>query len=124
MTVTSLAEKKQARLKRKVRVRKKISGTSERPRLNIFRSARHMYAQIIDDTSGQTIASASTLLDTVSAGIASTGNIEAAAKVGAEIARRALEKNITSVVFDRSGFLYHGRVKALADAARENGLSF
>ena len=122
--MSSLAEKKQARLKRKVRVRKKISGTSERPRLNVFRSARHIYAQIIDDTTGQTLASASTLLKEVVAGIASTGNVEAAKKVGAEIARKSLEKNITSVVFDRSGFLYHGRVKALAEAARENGLSF
>jgi large subunit ribosomal protein L18 len=122
--VSSLAEKKQARLKRKVRVRKKISGSPERPRLNVFRSARHIYAQIIDDTTGHTLASASTLLKEVVTGIASTGNIDAAKKVGAEIARISLEKNITSVVFDRSGFLYHGRVKALAEAARENGLSF
>jgi large subunit ribosomal protein L18 len=122
--LSSLAEKKQARLKRKIRVRKKISGNSERPRLNVFRSASHIYAQVIDDTTGNTIVSASTLLDIVGSGLKSTGNIEAASKVGAEIARRALEKNISSVVFDRSGFLYHGRVKALADAARENGLSF
>lgn len=122
--MSSLAEKKQARIKRKIRVRKKISGSTERPRLNVFRSARHIYAQIIDDTTGQTLASASTLLEAVSTGLKSTGNIEAATKVGAEIARRALEKSINSVVFDRSGFLYHGRIKALADAARENGLSF
>ncbi|WP_041972918.1 50S ribosomal protein L18 [Geobacter sp. OR-1] len=122
--MSSLAEKKQARIKRKTRVRKKISGNSDRPRLNVFRSARHIYAQIIDDASGNTIVSASTLLDAVGTGLKYTGNIEAASKVGAEIARRALEKNINTVVFDRSGFLYHGRVKALADAARENGLSF
>ena len=122
--MSSLAEKKQARIKRKIRVRKKISGNTERPRLNVFRSARHIYAQIIDDTTGQTLVSASTLLEAVGSGLNSTGNIEAASKVGAEIARRALEKNISSVVFDRSGFLYHGRVKALAESARENGLSF
>ena len=122
--MSSLADKKQARIKRKIRVRKKISGNTERPRLNVFRSARHIYAQIIDDTTGHTLVSASTLLEAVSTGLDSTGNIEAASKVGAEIARRALEKNISSVVFDRSGFLYHGRVKALAEAARENGLSF
>ena len=122
--MSSLAEKKQARIKRKIRVRKKISGNTERPRLNVFRSARHIYAQIIDDTTGHTLVSASTLLETVSAGLDSTGNIAAASKVEVEIARRALEKNISSVVFDRSGFLYHGRVKALAEAARENGLVF
>ncbi len=122
--MSSLAEKKLARIKRKVRVRKKIKGTSERPRLNVFRSASHIYAQVIDDTTGSTLAAASTLLETVGSGLASTGNVEAAKKVGAEIARRALEKNISTVVFDRSGFLYHGRVKALADAAREHGLSF
>jgi large subunit ribosomal protein L18 len=122
--VSSLAEKKQARIKRKIRVRKKITGNTERPRLNVFKSARHMYAQIIDDTTGRTLVSASTLLEPVATGLKATGNIEAASKVGAEIARRALEKNITSVVFDRSGFLYHGRVQALAAAARENGLSF
>lgn len=122
--MSSLAEKKQARIKRKIRVRKKISGNTERPRLNVFKSSRHIYAQIIDDTTGQTIVSASTLLEGVAAGLKYTGNIEAASKVGAEIARRALEKNVCSVVFDRSGFLYHGRIKALAEAARENGLSF
>lgn len=122
--MSSLAEKKYARIKRKIRVRKKISGNATRPRLNIFRSARHIYAQIIDDTTGNTLVSASTLLEAVGTGLNSTGNIEAASKVGAEIARRALEKNISSVVFDRSGFLYHGRVKALAEAARENGLLF
>jgi large subunit ribosomal protein L18 len=122
--VSYLAEKRLARIKRKVRVRKKITGTAIRPRLNVFRSSRHIYAQVIDDVTGTTLVSASTLLTEVTSGLKYTGNVEAAKKVGAEIARRALEKEINTVVFDRSGFLYHGRVKALADAARENGLSF
>jgi large subunit ribosomal protein L18 len=122
--LSSLADKKIARLKRKVRVRKKISGTGARPRLSVFKSARHIYAQVIDDTTGTTLVSASTLLDEVSADLSYTGNVEAARKVGAEIAKRSLEKQITMVVFDRSGFLYHGRVKALAESARENGLVF
>jgi len=122
--LSSLAQKKMARLKRKVRVRKKISGTGVRPRLSVFKSAKHIYAQVIDDTTGTTIASASTLLNEVSADLNYTGNVEAARKVGAEIAKRSLEKQIATVVFDRSGFLYHGRVKALAESARENGLVF
>lgn len=122
--MSSLAQKKAARLKRKTRVRKKVFGTSDRPRLNIFRSAKHIYAQIIDDTTGKTLVTASTVQKAVADGIASTGNSEAARKVGAAIAKTALENDIKSVVFDRNGFLYHGRVKVLADAARENGLSF
>jgi len=122
--LSSLAPKQVARLKRQTRVRKKITGSPARPRLNVFRSARHIYAQLIDDTTGVTLASASTVLVGVAEGLAHTGNIEAAAKVGAAIAKKALEKEITSVVFDRNGFLYHGRIKALAEAARENGLSF
>lgn len=122
--MSSLAQKKVARLKRKVRVRKKISGTGVRPRLSVFKSSRHIYAQVIDDTTGTTLVSASTLLDEVSADLNYTGNVEAARKVGAVIAKRALEKQITAVVFDRSGFLYHGRVRALAESARENGLAF
>ena len=122
--MSSLAQKTVARLKRKTRVRKKVFGTSERPRLNIFRSAKHIYAQIIDDTTGKTLATASTVQKAVAEGSASTGNSEAARKVGAAIAKVALENNIKSVVFDRNGFLYHGRVKVLAEAARENGLSF
>ncbi len=122
--MSSLAQKEMARVKRKVRVRKKIKGTTERPRLNVFRSAKHIYAQLIDDTTGTTLAAASTLIDEVSDGLKYTGNIEAARKVGAEIAKIALGKKITKVVFDRNGFLYHGRVKAVAEAARENGLSF
>jgi large subunit ribosomal protein L18 len=122
--VSSQAKKKVARIKRQVRVRKKIRGTVERPRLNIFKSARHIYAQVIDDTTGAALVAASTVMDNVGEGLKYTGNIEAAKKVGAEVAKLALAKNITQVVFDRNGFLYHGRVKALAEAARENGLSF
>lgn len=122
--MSSLAQKQVARLKRQTRVRKKITGSPARPRLNVFKSARHIYAQLIDDTTGVTLASASTLVGEVAEGLSYTGNIEAATKVGAAIAKKALEKDITAVVFDRNGFLYHGRIKALADAARENGLSF
>lgn len=122
--MSSLAQKKTARIKRQIRVRKKIRGTAERPRLNVFKTARHIYAQLIDDTIGATLAATSTLLDEVSTGLAYTGNIEAAQRVGAAIAQKALAKEINMVVFDRNGFLYHGRIKALAEAARENGLSF
>jgi large subunit ribosomal protein L18 len=113
-----------ARLKRKVRVRKKIQGTPVCPRLNVFKSAKHIYAQIIDDVSGVTMVAASTLMKDVQSGLKYTGNLDAAVKVGAAIAEKARAKGIEKVVFDRSGFLYHGRVKALADAARGNGLSF
>jgi len=122
--LSSLALKKMARQKRQSRVRKKIRGTSERPRLNVFKSSRHIYAQLIDDTTGATLVSASTLIEDVATGLTHTGNLEAAKKVGEAVAKRALDKDIKSVVFDRNGFLYHGRIKALADAARENGLSF
>lgn len=122
--MSSLAQKKVARLKRKVRVRKKILGTTQRPRLNVFKSAKHIYAQLIDDTAGSTLVAVSTAMDEISTGLKYTGNIEAARKVGAEIAKKALAKDISVVVFDRNGFLYHGRVKALAEAARESGLTF
>ncbi len=122
--MSSIAQKKNARLKRKIRVRKKIQGLSECPRLNVFKSTKHIYAQVIDDTTGTTLASASTVMQDVKAGLKYTGNLEAAKKVGAAIASKARERGIQKVVFDRSGFLYHGRVKALAEAARENGLSF
>ena len=111
------------RLKRQVRVRKKVRGTSERPRLNVFKSARHIYAQLIDDTKSITIVACSTL-SSGTENLSYTGNVAAAVHVGKEIARLAIEKGITSVVFDRNGFLYHGRIKALADAARETGLLF
>jgi large subunit ribosomal protein L18 len=122
--LSSLDQKKAARLKRQVRVRKKIKGTPARPRLNVFKSARHIYAQLIDDTTGATLVAASTVTEVVSSGLKYTGNIEAARKVGEAVAKLALEKEIKAVVFDRNGFLYHGRVKALAEAARENGLTF
>ena len=113
-----------ARGKRHYRIRNHVKGTAARPRLAVFRSNKHMYAQIIDDTVGRTLVSASTLQAEVKEGLEHTDNVEAAAKVGTVIAKRAVEKGITSVVFDRGGFLYHGKVKALADAAREAGLEF
>ena len=114
-------DSKVARIKRHKRVRAKISGTPECPRLCVFRSAKHIYAQIIDDVNGVTLASASTLEKDFGA---YGGNKEAAAKVGKLVAERALEKKIETVVFDRGGFIYTGRVKELADGAREGGLKF
>jgi len=121
--VAKTAIKTITRLKRQVRVRKKVRGTTERPRLNVFKSARHIYAQIIDDTKGITLVAASTLSE-VAQDLPNTGNIDAATLVGKEVARLALSKGVSSVVFDRNGFLYHGRIKALADSARESGLNF
>jgi len=121
--VAKTALKTITRMKRKVRVRKKVRGSSERPRLNVFKSARHIYAQIIDDTKGVSLVACSTV-SPGSKELAYTGNIAAAVHVGKNIARLAIENGITTVVFDRNGFLYHGRVKALADAARESGLLF
>ena len=111
-----------ARKRRHIRVRKKISGTTDCPRLNVFRSNKHIYVQLIDDLEGQTLASASTLDPELKADVSSNVNKDVARKVGELIARRALEKGIAKVVFDRGGYLYHGRVKALADGAREGGL--
>lgn len=116
------ADKNATRKKRHARVRSKLSGTAARPRLNVFRSSKHIYAQLIDDVSGVTLASASTLDKEI--GLESSGNVDAAVKVGELVAKRAVEKGVKAVVFDRGGYLYHGRVKALADAARENGLEF
>lgn len=113
-------DKNKVRRKRHARVRSKISGTAECPRLNVFRSNKNIYAQIIDDVAGVTLASASTLDKEVSGETKSS----AAAAVGELIGKRAVEKNIKKVVFDRGGYLYHGRIKALAEAARENGLEF
>ncbi len=110
-----------ARLKRHVRVRAKIAGTAQRPRLNVFRSAKHIYAQLIDDATGTTLVSASTM-DKGFEGFG--GNKEAAKKIGATLAARATEKGISDVVFDRSGYIYHGRVQELAAGAREGGLKF
>ena len=106
------------------KIRNRFSGTAERPRLCVFRSNNHMYAQIIDDTVGNTLVSASTLQKDVKAELSKTNNVEAAAHLGTVIAKKALEKGITTVVFDRGGFIYQGKIKALADAAREAGLEF
>jgi len=106
------------------RIRKKISGTSSRPRLAVFRSARHIYAQAIDDSAGSTLAASSTLTIQKSLKKTYTGNKEAAKAVGADMAKKLIEKSISTVVFDRGGFVYHGRVQALADGAREAGLNF
>lgn len=114
-------DKNKARQKRHLRVRNHISGTAERPRLNVFRSLSNIYAQVIDDVNGVTLVSASTKdKDFQSYG----GNVEAAKAIGAAVAKRAIEKGITEVVFDRGGYVYHGRVAALAEAAREAGLKF
>jgi large subunit ribosomal protein L18 len=115
-------DKNATRKKRHARVRAKLSGTAARPRLNVFRSNKHIYAQVIDDMSGVTLASASTLDKELT--LESTSNLEAAKLIGELVAKRAVEKGISSVVFDRGGYLYHGRIQALADAARENGLQF
>ena len=106
------------------RMRNRFSGTPERPRLAVFRSNNHMYAQIIDDTVGKTLAAASTLEKDVKAELEKTNNVDAAAYLGTVIAKRALEKGITEVVFDRGGYIYQGKVAALAEAAREAGLTF
>jgi len=117
-------DKVRLRLKRHRRVRYKVSGTAERPRLAVFRSEKNIYAQLIDDDAGSTVAAASTLDAGLRAKKVSGANIDAAKAVGALIAERAKEKGVTSVVFDRGGFRYHGRVQQLADAAREGGLKF
>ena len=119
--MVSKINKKAMRVKRHVRVRGKISGTSERPRLNVFRSNANIYAQIIDDVNGVTLVSANTLEKGFEG---ATGNAEAAKKVGTVLAERAKAKGIEEVVFDRGGYVYHGRVAALADGAREGGLKF
>jgi large subunit ribosomal protein L18 len=112
------------RERRKARIRKKISGDTERPRLSVFRSARHIYAQVVDDSGGGTRAAASTLSPDLKGTLESDSKIGAAKKVGALIAKMCLERKVEKVVFDRNGFLYHGRIKALAEAAREAGLDF
>ena len=112
------------RTKKHMRIRNRVNGTAERPRLAVFRSNNHMYAQIIDDTVGNTLVSASTVEKEAKAELSKTNDVEAAAYVGKVIAKRAMEKGITEVVFDRGGFLYHGKIEALAEAAREAGLVF
>ncbi len=111
-------------MRRHARVRRKVTGTSERPRLNIFRSLEHIYAQVIDDSQGQTLAAANTLEASVRDELAEMKKLDAAKRIGALVAERATAAGITTVVFDRGGYQYHGRVKALADAAREGGLKF
>ncbi len=119
--MVSKRDKNQQRLKRHARVRSKISGTAACPRLSVFRSSKHIYAQLIDDVAGRTLCSASSVEKDFDG---ATGNAEAAAKVGKLVAERALKLGVEEVVFDRGGYIYHGRVKALAEAARESGLKF
>ena len=118
-------ESRQAiRVKKHMKIRNRFSGTAQRPRLAVFRSNNHMYAQIIDDTVGNTLVSASTLEKEIKAELEKTNNVDAAAYLGTVIAKRAIEKGIKEVVFDRGGFIYQGKIAALADAAREAGLEF
>ena len=124
MKVTNREERRQ---RIKFRIRKRVRGTAERPRLSVFRSVAHIYAQLIDDTSGQTLVSASTVEPSLKASFAKGargGNLKGAEAIGKAIAERSIEKGIKRVVFDRSGFLYHGRIRAVADAARKAGLEF
>ncbi|MEA4973533.1 50S ribosomal protein L18 [bioreactor metagenome] len=113
-----------ARVKRHYRIRNRVSGTAQQPRLAVFRSNKHIYAQIIDDVAGNTIVAASTLEADVASKIEHTSTVEAAKIVGEAIAKKAMDKGITEVVFDRGGYIYHGKIQALADAAREAGLQF
>lgn len=122
--MVSKESKSKVRVNKHRKLRNRFTGTPERPRLAVFRSNNHMYAQIIDDTVGNTLASASTLQKDVKAELDKTNDVAAAAYLGTVIAKKALEKGITTVVFDRGGFIYQGKVKALAEAAREAGLEF
>ena len=122
--MVSKKSRSEVRVNKHRKLRNRFSGTAERPRLAVFRSNNHMYAQIIDDTVGNTLVSASTLQKDVKAELEKTNHVEAAAYLGTVIAKKAIEKGITSVVFDRGGFIYHGKIKALEDAAREAGLNF
>ena len=122
--MVSKKSRNEVRVNKHRKLRNRFSGTAERPRLAVFRSNNHMYAQIIDDTVGKTIVSASTVQKEVKAELEKTNNVDAAAYLGTVIAKRAIEAGITTVVFDRGGFIYQGKIKALADAAREAGLEF
>ena len=122
--MVSKESRQKVRVKKHMKIRNRFSGTAERPRLAVFRSNNHMYAQIIDDTVGNTLVAASTLEKDVKAELEKTNNVDAAAYLGTVIAKRALEKGITTVVFDRGGFIYQGKLAALAEAAREAGLEF
>ncbi|MEG6616911.1 50S ribosomal protein L18 [Peptococcaceae bacterium 1198_IL3148] len=117
-------DRKAVRAKRRMRLRNKLRGTTERPRLSVFRSLNNIYSQIIDDEKGVTLAAASSLSPELKGKVSTGGNIEAATAVGELIAKKALDAGIKSVVFDRAGYIYHGRVKALAEAARKGGLEF
>jgi large subunit ribosomal protein L18 len=119
-----MAQHKTAREKRKARIRKKLSGTADRPRLTVYRSLKHIYAQVVDDTSGQTLAAAGTTAKSLKGELGEGDKTAEAKRVGAAIAKAAMEKGITKVVFDRNGFDYHGRIAAVAQAAREAGLEF
>ena len=122
--MVSKESRQEIRAKKHMKIRNRFSGTAERPRLAVFRSNNHVYAQVIDDVAGKTLVSASTLEKDIKAELKNTDDIEAATKIGDVVAKRALEKGIKAVVFDRGGYIYHGKVKALADAAREAGLEF
>ncbi len=122
--MVSKVNRSEVRVNKHRRLRSRLSGTPERPRLAVFRSNNHMYAQVIDDVAGKTIVSASTLQSEVKEGLEKTNNVEAAAKLGEVIAKKALDNGINEVVFDRGGYIYQGKGKALADAAREAGLQF
>ena len=122
--MVSKKSRQEVRIKKHRRMRNRFSGTAERPRLAVFRSNNHMYAQIIDDTVGNTLVAASTLEKDVKAELEKTNNVDAAAYLGTVIAKRAIEKGIKAVVFDRGGFIYQGKIAALAEAAREAGLEF
>ena len=122
--MVSKESRQKARVKKHMKIRNRFSGTAERPRLAVFRSNNHMYAQIIDDTVGNTLVAASTVEKEVKAELEKTNNVDAAAYLGTVIAKRAIEKGIKEVVFDRGGFIYQGKIAALADAAREAGLEF
>ena len=122
--MVSKESRQKVRVKKHMKIRNRFSGTAERPRLAVFRSNNHVYAQVIDDVAGKTLVSASTLEKDIKAELKNTDDTDAATKVGEVVAKRALEKGIKAVVFDRGGYIYHGKVKALADAAREAGLEF
>ena len=122
--MVSKESRSEIRVKKHMKIRNRFSGTPERPRLAVFRSNKHMYAQIIDDVKGVTLVAASTVEKDVKAELQNTDDVAAAAYLGTVIAKRALEKNITEVVFDRGGFLYQGKIQALAESAREAGLEF
>ncbi len=122
--MVSKESRQKSREKKHLRIRNRFSGTAERPRLAVFRSNNHMYAQVIDDVAGKTIVSASTLEKDIKSALKATDNIDAAAYIGDVVAKRAMEKGIKAVVFDRGGYIYHGKVAALAEAARKAGLEF